>query len=122
MDEAERVPGRVGVDVVATVESVGAEREYAGFGLVKVVDHDIEVDLLRAVRIGPSGWLVIDGELEGEPGRGVVLRDDDSVGGAERHRQAEQLRVEVGQAGWVWAVDYDMVTASNHDGMLAQLR
>ena len=36
-------------------------------GLIKVIDHDVQVELLRPSRVGPSGRHMIGGELKANP-------------------------------------------------------
>ena len=64
--------GRVGVDVV-TAERPGAEGDHGRIGRRQVVDHDVEVHLLRHVGAGPARRAVVDRQLEGGPG-GLVVR------------------------------------------------
>jgi hypothetical protein len=71
--EAERVPGRVGVDlvplaggeIVGGVQQSGTERHGLGVGRHRVVDVQIEVDLLR-VPVRPFGRDVVGGELDAD--------------------------------------------------------
>ena len=61
--EAERVPGRVEEDAERLARLVlvlrRAEREDGGLALVEVVDHDVEVHLLRMLLAGPDGRAVV---------------------------------------------------------------
>ena len=59
--------GRVGVDPEAVLlagERGRAKGQRLGLGLVDVVDHDVQVELLRERRVGPAGRLVVGSELE----------------------------------------------------------
>jgi hypothetical protein len=58
--------GRIGVDVISRGELNGTEREHFAFGDLQVVDHHVEVELLRSRRIRPSRPLVIGRELKRE--------------------------------------------------------
>lgn len=60
------MPGRVGVDVISLGELSGTERQHLALGDVQVVDHHVEVELLRSGRIRPSRPLVIESELKRE--------------------------------------------------------
>jgi hypothetical protein len=113
LDQAERVAGRVSVDVFA-VELGGAEGQHARSGGGDVFDHDVEMILLGHGRIGPGGWLVVRGQLEGQPRGGVVGRDHYPVVALIGDRLPEQLGVERRQRGWFAAVQNDVVQSSDH--------
>ena len=67
------MPGRVSKHVFA-VEPGRAETKHIRRRVGDVLDHDVEVDLLRD---GPSGQVGVDGQrLEREPRGWVVGRDD----------------------------------------------
>src|SRR5262249_57477137 len=73
--EAERVPGRIGVDPEAGLvagQPPGAQRQHLPLGLLDVIDPQIQVDLLRERRVGPARRLVIGCELEAQP-RGLAV-------------------------------------------------
>ena len=114
-DQAERVAGRVGVDVVAA-EGPGPERDDRGIGRLEVVDHDVEMHLLGYVGLGPARRAMVDHQLEGETGGLLVAGDHDEVRGAVGHRQTEQLRPEPGQRLRIRAVDDEVVQAADHVG------
>jgi len=60
---------RIGVDAGVACspgEPPRAPCEDLRLGRVDVVDHDVEVELLRPCGVGPVGWLVARGQLERE--------------------------------------------------------
>lgn len=65
-DEAERVPGRIGVHMVTTGQLSGTKCQDAGLSGGYIVDHDIQMDLLRLVRVGPPRRPVGRDALEGD--------------------------------------------------------
>ena len=70
--------GRVGVDVFA-VELYRAERQDARAGGGHILDHDVEVKLLRYGRVRPGGRAVTGGKLEGQAGRSLAASHHDPV-------------------------------------------
>ena len=68
---------RVGVDVFTTCQWPSAQGNGLWIGRRDVVHHDVQVELLRAVRVGPPWWLMVRRELEGNAGCGVVGGDHD---------------------------------------------
>ena len=113
------MPGRNRVHAPALGrQPSGAEREHLSLSGVEVVDHDVEVDLLRPVRVQPLRWLVIRGQLEGHARGRVVPRDHYEVRRLVGDRQAEQLGVERGQRGRVGAVDDHVMQPSDHGAIM----
>jgi hypothetical protein len=108
------VTGWVGVDVCA-VELYGAEGQDVRPGCGDVFDHDVEVNLLRNSWVWPAGRTVVGGELEGEPGRGLIGRHHDPVVAAIRDGQTEQPGVERGQGCRVRAVKDHVVQTADHN-------
>jgi hypothetical protein len=108
------MPGRIDENAVTLVRSASAQFEYLGFADGEIVDHDIEMNLLRVGGIWPAGRHEIGRELESESRRGVVARDHDPVVRLEDDWQANKGRVETSQPGGIRTVDDDVVVASNH--------
>jgi hypothetical protein len=74
----------------------GTQREDFGLGAVDVIDGDVEVELLRATRVGEPWRFVSRGKLKGQPSpRGVGQHDPSVVLLVER--AAEHTGVEGGQ-------------------------
>ena len=70
--QTERVTGRVSVNPEQVVllgigHSGRTERQDLALSGVDVVDGDVEVELLRTVRIGKTRRIVLRGQLKGEP-------------------------------------------------------
>lgn len=97
--------------MIAALDATRAEFQYEWFGGVEVVDHDVDVELLRPRRVRPLRRDVVRSKLEGEPRCHVVIEDDDPVIRTIGDRQAEQFRVERCQSVRVGAVDDDVVAA-----------
>lgn len=110
-DEAERVSGRIGEHSVA-VESHGAESKDSGPRGADVLDHDVEVHLLRDGRARPRRRTMIGGELECELGCRVVLCDDDEIVAVVGDRLAQQRGVEPCESSEIGAVKDAMVQPS----------
>jgi hypothetical protein len=77
---------RISKDSVDGIETLCTECEDLTFGVVNIIDHDVQMKLLRTTRIRPSGSLKICGPLEGQTGRGVICGDHHPVGALVRHR------------------------------------
>jgi hypothetical protein len=105
------MPRRVGVHperplAVLRVERGGAEREHPLLGGVHVLDHHVDVELLRVLGGRPLRRYVTGGGLERE------LR---AVGPLEVHppvavvldRPADELGVEAGEGDGIGTVQYD---------------
>src|SRR5215218_8916455 len=121
--ETEGVTGRVAVHAKEVVlVGVGhpgrAECENLTLGAVDVVDGDVEVELLRTVRIGKPRRIVLRGELKREPAParirqhcpGVVLFVDAA---------AQHACVEGGQLSGIPAVDDGGSKLSDHGRRVA---
>jgi hypothetical protein len=59
----------------ASCQSSGAESQNSAHGGRQVVDHHVEVELLRVSWVRPLRRAMIGRPLEGKPGRRVVFRD-----------------------------------------------
>ena len=81
------MPGRVGVDVFA-VELYRAERQDARAGSGHILDHDVEVKLLRYGRVRPGGRAMAGDKLEGQAGRGRTASHHDPVVAAVGDRKS----------------------------------
>jgi hypothetical protein len=92
----------------------GTERLDLRLGGRDVVDHHVQVHLLRPLRVTPLRGPVVGRELEREPRRVRPLRDDHPVVASVGHVQSQQLGVERGQGRRVGTVQYDVVSASDH--------
>ena len=68
----------IGVDTIA-VELCRAERKDARAGGGYILDHDVEMDLLRHGGVWPGGRAVAGRELERQAGRGVAGGDNHPV-------------------------------------------
>jgi hypothetical protein len=111
------VTGGVCVDVLA-VEFDRAERQDAGTGGSHVLDHDVEMELLRYGRVWPGGRLMAGRELECQPGRLLAAGDHDPVVTAVGDGQSQQLGVERGERGGVGTIENYMMQTSDHDHMM----
>lgn len=92
----------------------GTKGQDAYAGRLDVVDHDIEVDLLRVGRVRPAGRDMVRGALERKPGAVVIDGDDHKVVGAVHYGPAEQGRIKPGQGQRVRAVNHEVVQAPDH--------
>src|ERR1022692_416009 len=115
--QAERMTGRIGIHTGAAArrQPPGAERHDPGIGRINIVDHDIQVKLLRPARIWPLGRLVARRELERYAGRCAGCRDHREIVFLPGDRQAGQFRVEGGERGRGGAVDDHVMQAPDHD-------
>jgi hypothetical protein len=98
-----------------------AERDDLHACRLDVLDHDIEVELLRSSRIWPPRRLVIRSALKRDAGRCVALRDDDPVLARVRDLKAKQFGVEAREGRWLWAVDDHVMEAPDHVASISQL-
>lgn len=114
-DEAERVAGRIRVDMgVWPAQAGGTKVQDAFAGCLYVVDHDIKVHLLRVGRVRPAGRHMVRGALERKPGAVVIDGDDHKFLGAVRYGPAEQGRIKPCQGQWVRTVNHEVVQAPDH--------
>ena len=96
--------GWVGVDSRLAVYRRQAPRsqgQHARPGGFDVIDHDVEVHLLRPGRVRPPGRLEVRGQLEADPRGRVAGRHDREVVLLPGDGQPEQPGVERGQRGRV---------------------
>ena len=91
-----------------------AELEHLGRCRRDVVDHDIEMKLLRPRWVGPLWWLMIWCELKRDARRGVVLGHNDPVGAGVRDAKAEQLCIELRQRCRFCTIDHYVMQPSDH--------
>jgi hypothetical protein len=114
---------RVGEDV-RPGELGCTQREHRRDRRVDVLDHDVEVDLLRYATVRPGRSFVIRGELEGKPGGGVVGCDYDPVVAVIGDRLVQQFRIEGCEPARVRTVQHDMMQPTDHgrDSGTAPLR
>lgn len=103
----------VGVDVL-TGQPPRAQRQHLRRGGPDVLDHDVEVELLRPLRVRPPRRLVVWRQLKGDSRGGVVLGDHYPVLTAVRDAQAKQLGVESSQRRRVGTVDDHVMKTSDH--------
>jgi Protein of unknown function (DUF3060) len=90
-----------------------AEGHDVALGRVDVVDLDVEVELLRALRVGEAGWFVFRRQLEREPSALRVCHD--RPGFVDDFDVAtEQAAVELGQFGGVFGVEHYRAQLSDH--------
>ena len=95
------------------VDADSAKSENVTLGAVDVVNGDVEVELLGAVRVGELRWHVLRGGLERQPpSRRVSQHDPGLVFGVEG--ATEHAGVEGGQLHRVSAVDNDGSKPANH--------
>jgi hypothetical protein len=108
--DPERVAvGLAGLDLVAA----GAEGQHRRLRDVDVVHREVEVELLRPLRVGPGGRDVVVRLLEGEARAGPELEHDPVRGlGVVVELAADQGSVELGQGERVRAVEDDGPQAS----------
>lgn len=91
------MPGRVGEHTVA-IELFSTERKDMRSRDGDVLDHDVEVQLLRDHRARPGRSAVIGRTLKGQPGRCLILGNNDEIVTVVGNRVAEQLGVEPGES------------------------
>jgi hypothetical protein len=105
-------PSRIGEHSVAG-QLRGAQGQHAGGGLGHILDHHVQVDLLRHGHLRPGRRAVVRRALEGEPGRAVVVGHHDEVVVGVGDRLAQQAAVERGQGVRIRAVQDDVVQAAD---------
>ncbi len=110
---------RIGEYVIATRKPVGAQLEHSAGSFGLVIHHHIEVRLLRPVGVRPPWRPMTRCQLECESGRSFVRRYNEPIITQVGHWQAQEIRIELSEHGWVWAVDDHMVKATNHAADLA---
>jgi hypothetical protein len=103
---------RVGEHVAA--QPAGPEFQNPVGRLRHVVDHDVDVELLREIRVRPPRRPVIGSELEGHAGSAFAGGDDDPVVAQVGDRHPDQLAVERRQLPRVRAVDHHVVHPPDH--------
>src|SRR6185295_5491330 len=119
--EAERMPGRVRIYPGAAVparQPPGTERQHARLGGGDVVDHDVEMDLLRPARVGPLRRLEIGRQLESDARGFVVAGDDGKVVFLPGDGQAEKLGIEPRERSRVGTVHDQVGKAADHRSIL----
>jgi hypothetical protein len=115
------MPGRVRIYprvAVAARQPPGTQRQHARLGGVYVVDHDVEMHLLRPARVGPLRRLEIGRQLEPDARGFVISRDDGKVVLLPGDGQAEELGIEPRERNRVGTVHDHVVKASDHDYIL----
>lgn len=125
--EAERVAGRVGVDLVAFVgtevggrlQERGAQCHCLRVCCGEVVDVEVEVHLLR-VAVGPLGWDVIRGELHAH--HPTVVGVDDVVPVVlGQHPAADHRGPERALGREVGRIEHDHLSHDSHGGSVAPI-
>src|SRR5262249_55245721 len=120
--EAERVPGRVGVDAPAALpagQPAGAPRPPPRVGGIDALDQDVEMHLLRPAGVGPPRRLEAGRQLDPDARGPVVRRDDREAVFLPGDREAEKLGVERRERRRVGTVHDHVVEASDHGAILA---
>ncbi len=77
--QTERMTLRVGVHPLSTRQTTGPQLKNLWLGHFDVVDHDVEVELLLVIGVGPLRWLMVGCELECDARRSIVGRDHNPV-------------------------------------------
>lgn len=119
--EAEGVSGRIAEHpegiLGAFVADVGysncSERQHFSLRSADVVDVDVEVKLLRALRVGESWRLMFGGALERQSAT-IGSHHDHPVAVGNLHLAAKHVGVELGQPLRVLGVQYDRAQSSDH--------
>jgi len=96
----------------------GTQCQHPRLGGVDVVDHDVEMDLLRPAWVGPPRRLEIGRQLEPDARGFVISGDDGKVVLLPGDWQAEELGVEPRKRNRVGAVHDHVVKASDHGSIL----
>jgi hypothetical protein len=112
--EAEGMACRVRVDVLTLGDPSAPDGDDLRVRTVGILDHHVDVELLRARWVRPCRGLVVGCQLEGESGGVVVLPNHDPVVGFVGDGQAEEFGIELGESARVWAVDHDVMAAPDH--------
>lgn len=110
------MPSRVGIDpesVLIAWQTGCTKLQYLTLGEVDILHLDIEMELLRALRIGPRGRDEIGGKLEGDP-RPTLATNCHPVAGSARDGKSEQFGIEPGQCVRVGTVDDNGMQTSDH--------
>jgi hypothetical protein len=107
---------RICVHVVTDTESSRSNRARGFVRHLEVVDHDIDVELLRPSRVGPHRWLVVGRKLEGEARRLAVLGNHHPLIGLVGDRQAEELAVDESEHSRIATVDHYVVRSADRHG------
>jgi hypothetical protein len=92
---------------------IAPEGEHLRLGLIDVVDHDVDMELLREGRVGPARRLVVGGVLEAQAD-GPAVADIDPVPIHPGDRQAQQLRIEPRQRPRIWTVEHHTSQSTDH--------
>jgi hypothetical protein len=91
-----------------------ADLEYGLFRLLDIVDHDIDMELLRTLRVGPSWFAQIRHSLEGQTMTVRIVPDHDPAIALALYPHSQQPHVEVSQRSRVRAINHGMFVASDH--------
>ena len=119
-DEAERVTDGVEEDMEARFagggNSLGAEGEHGWFCYVDVVNPDVDVQLLRVVRVRPARRRPLGGALEREASVAGFGTDHDprAVFDVLVDLVSQDRRVERGQFAGLRTVDDGLLQPSDH--------
>jgi hypothetical protein len=119
--EAERVTNWVGIHPVVRAlvrQPRSADLECRLFGHLDVVHHDIDVKLLRTLRIRPPWFSKIRHSLEGKTMAVGVVSDHDPSIALALYPHAQQPHVELRQGPRVRAINHRMFETSDHSSPL----
>src|SRR3954452_11842605 len=83
-----------------------------------LVDHDIEVSLLRNLWVRPGRRDGLGRELKGDSRRGLIGCNDAEVIASVRDRLSEEERVELREQLRVSAVENHVMQTPDHEAML----
>jgi hypothetical protein len=119
-DQTERMARRVRVHVVATGQAPCTKPQHRFLRAVEIVNHHIEVKLLRAGRVRPIRRLMIRGELKSQSRSLGVFRGYDPVLRLIGDGKSQEFRIERCQGYWVGTIDDYVVFATNHALSLVQ--
>lgn len=103
----------IGKDVAG--ELARSEIQNSGPSVGDVVDHDVELELLRPVWIGPLSGPLVRGKLKRDSGGPIVAGYHDPVAAVVGNRQPQELGVEGRERAGIGAVDNRVVKSPNHD-------
>jgi hypothetical protein len=90
------------------------KRHNCAFGLVDILDTDIEVQLLRMVGVWPARRHPLGSSLERELARPGLDTDNDPVAKVMIYLHPEHRGVELGERSRLRAVDHGLLEASDH--------